>query len=170
MLVTKVKLYETFFLKKYRNYVVVKNNRQLVIKKSELELNIVETGEKSMTGGRLKKIKKYVKDTNFFYLTYGDGLANLDIKKLTNFHLKQDWDVFVTKTNKNISLLAKWIPREKSKFGWLFKLLVKNMFARYYETAKTKQASVAADKKARKEYRIICSTLNKFIFMVFKQN
>ncbi|HIF48724.1 MAG TPA: DUF2828 family protein [Cytophagales bacterium] len=83
--------------------------------------------------------------------------------ELTNFHLKQDWDVFVTKTNKNISLLAKWIPREKSKFGWLFKLLVKNMFARYYETAKTKQASVAADKKARKEYRIICSTLNKFL-------
>ena len=40
------------------------------------------------------------------------------VVNLTNYHLKQDWDTLVTKTNKNITLLAKWIPREKSKkFG-----------------------------------------------------
>ena len=83
---------------------------------------------------------------------------------LTNYHLKQDWDTLVTKTNKNISLLAKWVPREKSKkFGWLYVLLVRNMFARYYQTAKTDNAKKAADRKARKEYRTICSTLNQFL-------
>ena len=40
-----------------------------------------------MTGGRLKKAEKFIEDKNFFF-TYGDGLANVNIKKLTNFHLK----------------------------------------------------------------------------------
>jgi len=86
------------------------------------------------------------------------------VVNLTNYHLKQDWDTLVTKTNKNITLLAKWIPREKSKkFGWLYELLVRNMFARYYQTPKTDKTRKAADRKARKEYRTICSTLNRFL-------
>ena len=41
-----------------------------------------------MTGGRIKRLKKFLyKDT--FLLTYGDGLSNVDIKKLYNFHIKQ---------------------------------------------------------------------------------
>ena len=40
-----------------------------------------------MTGGRLKKIDKILKDQNFM-VTYGDGLANINLKKLLNFHLK----------------------------------------------------------------------------------
>ena len=83
---------------------------------------------------------------------------------LTNYHLKQDWDTLVTKTDKNVTLLAKWIPREKSKkFGWLYELLVRNMFSRYYTTAKTDKARKSADRKARKEYRTICSTLNRYL-------
>ena len=38
-----------------------------------------------MTGGRIKRIKNYIKEDNFF-LTYGDGLANIDLKKLLKFH------------------------------------------------------------------------------------
>ena len=40
-----------------------------------------------MTGGRLKRLKKYLKSSTFF-LTYGDGLSNINIKKLMDFHLK----------------------------------------------------------------------------------
>ena len=40
-----------------------------------------------MTGGRLKRLKKYL-DSNFL-LTYGDGLSNVDINKLVRFHNKK---------------------------------------------------------------------------------
>ena len=40
-----------------------------------------------MTGGRVKRLTKFIKDENFF-LTYGDGLANVNLKKLLNFHFK----------------------------------------------------------------------------------
>ena len=40
-----------------------------------------------MTGSRILKIKKYIK-TNKFFLTYGDGLSNVNLKKLLNFHNK----------------------------------------------------------------------------------
>ena len=38
-----------------------------------------------MTGGRLKRLKKYLKDESFL-MTYGDGLSNVNIKKLIKFH------------------------------------------------------------------------------------
>ena len=41
-----------------------------------------------MTGGRLKKIKKYLGKENFF-LTYGDGLSNVNLRKLLKFHIKK---------------------------------------------------------------------------------
>ena len=51
------------------------------------KINLIETGLKTMTGGRLKRLKKYLKSSTFF-LTYGDGLSNINIKKLMDFHLK----------------------------------------------------------------------------------
>ena len=41
-----------------------------------------------MTGGRLKRLKKYLKDETFL-LTYGDGLSNVDLRKLVRFHNKK---------------------------------------------------------------------------------
>ena len=49
-------------------------------------INLVETGEKTMTGGRIKRIKKHL-ENNRFFLTYGDGVSNVNIKKLLNFHI-----------------------------------------------------------------------------------
>ena len=49
-------------------------------------VRVVNTGKSSNTGERLRKVKKYVKDT--FCLTYGDGLSNVDLNKLINFHKK----------------------------------------------------------------------------------
>ena len=50
-------------------------------------INLVETGENTMTGGRLKRLKKYVGKTTFM-MTYGDGLSNVNLKKLLKFHKK----------------------------------------------------------------------------------
>ena len=48
-----------------------------------------------MTGGRIKRLKKYLNNERFF-LTYGDGVSNLNIKKLLNFHLKSKSTVTLT--------------------------------------------------------------------------
>ncbi len=51
------------------------------------KVNLINTGSKTMTGGRLKRLKKYLKSERFM-LTYGDGVSNLNLKKLLNFHKK----------------------------------------------------------------------------------
>ena len=51
-------------------------------------INLVETGKKTMTGGRLKRLEKYLKGEKFF-LTYGDGLSNVNLKELLKFHKKK---------------------------------------------------------------------------------
>ena len=53
-------------------------------------MHLVNTGRKTNTGGRLKKIKKLLKDEIFFFFTYGDGLANINLKKLLKFHKKNN--------------------------------------------------------------------------------
>ena len=60
-------------------------------KKEPLKWNIqfCFSGLKTMTGGRLLRLKKYLKKEENFLLTYGDGLANVDINKLIKFHIKQ---------------------------------------------------------------------------------
>lgn len=50
------------------------------------KVTLVETGENSMTGARIKKIKKYLGDDENFCLTYGDGVADVDIAAAIKFH------------------------------------------------------------------------------------
>jgi glucose-1-phosphate cytidylyltransferase len=52
------------------------------------KITLVDTGEKTMTGGRLKRIRDYIGDETFC-LTYGDGVSNVNIKKLIGFHREQ---------------------------------------------------------------------------------
>ena len=52
------------------------------------EVNLIETGLNTMTGGRIRRLKKYLGDDRFF-MTYGDGLANVNLGKLLKFHIKK---------------------------------------------------------------------------------
>ena len=58
------------------------------------KVTLVETGENTMTGGRIKKIEKYIDDT--FCLTYGDGLSDVNISSLIQFHNKKKKMVTLT--------------------------------------------------------------------------
>jgi glucose-1-phosphate cytidylyltransferase len=49
-------------------------------------VTLVDTGEATMTGGRLKRIARYVEDDPAFCLTYGDGVSDVDISALLDFH------------------------------------------------------------------------------------
>ena len=49
-------------------------------------VTLVDTGDSSMTGGRLKRVAEYVKDDEAFLFTYGDGVADIDIRATIDFH------------------------------------------------------------------------------------
>ena len=56
--------------------------------KKEWEINLIDTGIDTKTGGRLKRIKKFLNNETFL-MTYGDGLSNINIKNIINFHNKE---------------------------------------------------------------------------------
>ena len=63
------------------------SNKTIKVHKKTTEkwkITLIDTGEETMTGGRILRIKDYVGEN--FCLTYGDGLANVNIKKLIKFH------------------------------------------------------------------------------------
>jgi glucose-1-phosphate cytidylyltransferase len=61
-------------------------------------VTLLPTGLNTMTGGRLKKVSNFIKDKNFLF-TYGDGLSNVNLKKLIKFHLKHKKLMTVTAVN-----------------------------------------------------------------------
>lgn len=50
------------------------------------KVTLVDTGEASMTGGRLKRVEKYIKDEDAFFFTYGDGVSDVNITKTLEYH------------------------------------------------------------------------------------
>ncbi len=56
--------------------------------KNKKNVKCIFTGKSSMTGGRLRRLKKFFKKDENFMLTYGDGLTNQNLNKLENFHFK----------------------------------------------------------------------------------
>ncbi len=91
------------------------------------KINVIDTGKKTMTGGRLKRLKKYLKDESFL-MTYGDGLSNVNIKKLIKFHKRNKKMVTLTAVRpparfgalKILNNKVKYF-KEKSKLdeGWI---------------------------------------------------
>jgi glucose-1-phosphate cytidylyltransferase len=76
------------------------NNLSIINERSEpWTVTLVDTGEKSMTGGRLRAVKEYIKDEEAFCFTYGDGLADINIKDLIAFHNSNNKLATVTAVN-----------------------------------------------------------------------
>ncbi|MFC1542836.1 glucose-1-phosphate cytidylyltransferase [Pseudomonadota bacterium] len=66
-----------------------KNSMQVHRRKAEpWNVTVVDTGEDTMTGGRLKRVVQYLDDEDFCF-TYGDGVSDIDIDKLVEFHRQQ---------------------------------------------------------------------------------
>jgi glucose-1-phosphate cytidylyltransferase len=74
----------------YKKSVIRKYFEKHFLKKKNNNWNItlVDTGKDTLTGGRLKRIEKLVAKEKFFFFTYGDGVSDINIKKLINFHIK----------------------------------------------------------------------------------
>jgi len=54
--------------------------------KEKWKIHLIDTGSETMTGGRIKRVEKFLKNDEFFCLTYGDGLSNVNIDSLLKFH------------------------------------------------------------------------------------
>jgi glucose-1-phosphate cytidylyltransferase len=69
----------------------IKNNRMEVHHKhaESWRVTVVDTGEETQTGGRLKRVRDYLKDEPFCF-TYGDGLADVDVAATVGFHLAHE--------------------------------------------------------------------------------
>ena len=109
MLLHIMKLYAKYG---YKDFYIALGYKGEIIKKFfnkkffDWNIHLIETGENTMTGGRLKRLKKYIgKET--FMMTYGDGLSNVNLKKLLKFHKK----------NKKLTTLT--AVRPPARFGTL---------------------------------------------------
>ena len=77
----------------FKNFYIALGYRGKIIKKFfnkkffDWNINLIETGKNTMTGGRLKRLKKYIGNETFM-MTYGDGLSNVNLNKLLKFHKK----------------------------------------------------------------------------------
>ena len=59
-------------------------------------ITLVDTGDNSMTGGRLSRVSEYVKDEDAFCFTYGDGVSDVNISELIEFHKEHGKDATLT--------------------------------------------------------------------------
>jgi len=121
---------------------------------------LVDLGDKKVHQyGSWKDIKYFCK----FCQSKGNSqnLINYAIQ-ITNEQLSNDYANLISNSN-DISLAAKWIPREKSSFGWLFEQLATNFFSHIMLTANTDTRKQKAILKCKTEYRKILSALNKKI-------
>jgi len=91
--------YKGYVIKEYfNNYFLHTSDVTFDMKNNKMEVHhnhaepwrvtLVDTGEHSLTGGRLLRVAEYLKGEDTFCFTYGDGVSDLDISALINFHLK----------------------------------------------------------------------------------
>ena len=99
--------YRGYMIKEYfANYVLHNADLTVDLEKGSIEyhatnhepwrVTLVETGADSMTGGRLKRVKPYLNPDEPFFFTYGDGVADVDLRAVRAFHDAHGKDATVT--------------------------------------------------------------------------
>lgn len=101
--------YKGYLIKEYfANYFLHMSDVTFDMQKNEMQVHqrfaepwrvtLVDTGESTMTGGRLKRVADYLKDEELFCFTYGDGVSDVDISSLVAFHKTQGVRATLTAT------------------------------------------------------------------------
>ncbi len=93
------------------------------------KLKIVNTGLNTMTGGRVLKLKKILKKEKNFFLTYGDGISNINLNKLVKLHIKKNKIATVSAVRPPVkfgeisigknNLVKSFIEKPQLKSGWI---------------------------------------------------
>lgn len=101
--------YKGYIIKEYfANYFLHMSDVTFDMERNEMKVHhkraepwtvtLVDTGDNSMTGGRLSRVAEYVKDEDAFCFTYGDGVGDVDITKTVEFHKAHGKKVTLTAT------------------------------------------------------------------------
>lgn len=101
--------YKGYLIKEYfANYFLHMSDVTFDMSKNSMEVHhrtaepwrvtLIDTGEDTMTGGRLKRVASYVKDEEAFCFTYGDGVSDVNIAELIAFHRAQKVQATLTAT------------------------------------------------------------------------
>ncbi|QWD76406.1 glucose-1-phosphate cytidylyltransferase [Polynucleobacter sp. MWH-UH24A] len=99
--------YKGYMIKEYfANYFLHTSDITFDMQKNSMEVHeqfaepwkvtLVDTGEETKTGGRLKRVGQYIKDEEAFCFTYGDGISDINIKNLVTFHQQQSAQATLT--------------------------------------------------------------------------
>ncbi len=82
--------FANYFLQMSDVHFNMKDNKMTILQNNvePWKVTLLDTGEKTMTGGRIKRVKNYIGNETFC-LTYGDGVSDINIKKLIEFHKSQ---------------------------------------------------------------------------------
>ena len=131
-----------------------------MVQLSDIDHNKVDYTKESHAYGSWKDIKFFC---HYVFMRTNDKKHPLILHSIYRmiFTLRHDYCQFTKK--QPISLAAKWCPREKGKYSWLYKELVYHSYKHYFVTAGDKQTRYKAYKKASREFRYSLSTLNKYI-------
>ena len=94
-----IKIYELYG---FKNFILATGYKSKILEnyfKNKKNIQCIFTGEKTLTGGRLLRLKKYFNKNENFMLTYGDGLTNQNINKLLEFHINHKKIATLTAVN-----------------------------------------------------------------------
>ena len=129
--------YKGYVIKEYfANYFLHMSDVTLDIQNNKMEINkvdaepwkitLVDTGENTMTGGRLKRIKNYIDDT--FCMTYGDGVSDININDLIKTHKENKLISTITAVQPpgrfgslqiENGKVSKFIEKPDGDYGWI---------------------------------------------------
>lgn len=116
--------YKNQVIKKYfKEFKKFKKTFKTTILKKKCKVTLLDTGLKTMTGGRLKRTLEFLDDEDFMF-TYGDGVSSVNLKKLLNFHKKKKKLITVTAV------------RPPARFGEI--ILKKNVVSSFKEKPQVK--------------------------------
>lgn len=110
--------YKGYYIKNY-----FKQNRN-----KKFKIKLVDTGRQTLTGGRLKRLRKFFSSNEDFMLTYGDGISNQNLDKLKKFHFKHKKIATMTvvrppvrfgEVKLNNSLVTMFKEKPQSSSSWI---------------------------------------------------
>ncbi|WP_148819997.1 glucose-1-phosphate cytidylyltransferase [Campylobacter concisus] len=130
--------YKGYYIKEYfANYFLHQSNFTIDMATGETEIlnnssepwkvTLLDTGLDSMTGGRIKRAKKFIKDETFM-LTYGDGVSDVNIKNLVEFHKQNKVKATMTAIQPagrfgaldiNVNLVNKFVEKPAGDGNWI---------------------------------------------------
>ncbi len=118
----------------YKDFIIAAGYKKEIIMdyyKNSKEFNdikIIDTGEKTMTGGRILRLKSFIDDNENFFMTYGDGLCNVNLNELIKFHLNHKKIATVTAVHPPVRFgeleideekVIKFEEKSQAKAGWI---------------------------------------------------